>query len=225
MTEKPPQTESEIIELVRSIDVRAPDRLHRRIEAMVAEQTPARRRLAPTFRLGLAGALAVAAVVVALVLGLSGGGSGSTLTLHTAVALTQRAATMPAPAQSSRNGAQLAADVEGVAFPYWEDRFGWRSTGERTDRVDGRTVTTVFYAGRHGQWIGYAIVGGTPAPHVSGGVVSELDGTPYRLTVQNGTNVVTWQRKGRLCVVTGHGVSGATLLSLASWQGGGASAA
>jgi hypothetical protein len=225
MTEKPPQTESEIVELVRSIDVRAPEQLHRRIEAMVAEQAPARRRVAPPFRLGLAGALAAAAVVVALVLALSGGGSGSTLTLHTAVALTQRATTMPAPAQSSRNGAQLAADVEGVAFPYWDDRFGWRSTGERTDRVDGRAVTTVFYAGSHGQWIGYAIVAGTPAPHVGGGVVSMLGGTPYRLTVEDGANVVTWQRKGRLCVVTGRGVSGATLLSLASWHGVGASSA
>jgi hypothetical protein len=225
MTEKRPQTESEIVELVRSIDVRAPEQLHRRIEAMVAEQAPARRRVAPTFRLGLAGALAAVAVVVALVLALSGGGSGSTLTLHTAVALTRRAATMPAPAQSSRNGAQLAADVEGVAFPYWDDHFGWRSTGERTDRVDGRAVTTVFYAGRHGQWIGYAIVGGTPAPHVGGGDVSMLAGTPYRLTVEDGAHVVTWQRKGRLCVVTGRGVSGATLLSLASWHGGGASAA
>ncbi len=225
MTEKPPQTESEIVEFVRSIDVRAPEQLHRRIEAMVAERAPARRRVAPTFRLGLAGALAAVAVVVALVLALSGGGSGSTLTLHTAVALTRRAATMPAPAQSSRNGAQLAADVEGVAFPYWDDRFGWRSTGERTDRVDGRAVTTVFYAGSHGQWIGYAIVAGTPAPHVGGGVVSTFGGTPYRLTVEDGAHVVTWQRKGRLCVVTGRGVSGATLLSLASWHGGGASAA
>jgi hypothetical protein len=225
MTEKPPQTESEIVELVRSIDVRAPERLHRRIEAMVAEQAPARRRALPAFRLGLAGALAAAVVVVALVLALSGGGSGSTLTLHTAVALTQRAATMPAPAQSHGNQAELAANVEGVAFPYWDDRFGWRSTGERSDRVDGRSVTTVFYAGRHGQWIGYAIVAGTPAPHVSGGVVSELGGAPYRLTVQDGANVVTWQRNGRLCVVTGHGVSGATLLSLASWHGGGASSA
>jgi hypothetical protein len=224
MTEKPPQTESETIERVRSIDVRAPERLHRRIEAMVAEQAPPRRHLAPTFRLGLAGALAVAVVVAALVLTLSGG-SGSTLTLHTAVALTRRAATMPAPTQSPRNGAQLAADVEGVAFPYWDDRFGWRSTGERTDRVDGRAVTTVFYAGSHGRWIGYAIVAGTPAPRVGGGVVSTLGGTPYRLTVEDGANVVTWQREGRLCVVTGRGVSGATLLSLASWHGVGASSA
>jgi hypothetical protein len=225
MTDKPSQTESEIIERVRSIDVRAPEQLHLRIEAMVAERVPARRRVAPTFRLGLAGALTAAAVAVALVLAVSGGGSGSTLTLHTAVALTQRAATLPAPARSPRNGALLAADVEGVAFPYWDDRFGWRSTGERTDRVDGRAVTTVFYAGSHGQWIGYAIVAGTPAPHVGGGAVSTLAGTPYRLTVEDGANVVTWQRKGRLCVVTGRGVSGATLLSLASWHGVGASPA
>jgi hypothetical protein len=126
---------------------------------------------------------------------------------------------------SAQNSSTLAADVEGVAFPYWEDRFGWRSTGERTDRVAGRTITTVFYAGHHGQSIGYAIVAGETAPQLSGGVVSDRGGVPYRLTVTDGAMVVTWLRHGRLCVVAGHGVSGATLLSLASWQGHGTSAA
>jgi len=32
-----------------------------------------------------------------------------------------------------------------------------------------------------------------------------------------GAPVVTWLRDGHLCVVSGHGVSGATLLRLASW--------
>ena len=39
MSEQPPPTESELVELVRSIDVRAPQELHRRIDAMVAERT------------------------------------------------------------------------------------------------------------------------------------------------------------------------------------------
>jgi hypothetical protein len=67
---------------------------------------------------------------------------------------------------------QLATAVDGVTFPYWEDRFAWRSTGARTDRLDGRTVTTVFYA----------------------------------------------NRDGRMCVLSGKGVSGATLLALAGWS-------
>ena len=44
------------------------------------------------------------------------------------------------------------------------------------------------------------------------------DGTPYRLLTVNGTHVVTWLRDGHLCVVSGRGVNGATLLRLASWD-------
>jgi hypothetical protein len=37
------------------------------------------------------------------------------------------------------------------------------------------------------------------------------------LTV-NGAAVVSWLRKGHLCIVSGRGVDGATLLALASWD-------
>jgi hypothetical protein len=155
-----------------------------------------------------------------LVLALSGGASAK-LTLGKTVALTLRPTTMPAPAESPHNGTELQAKVDNVSFPYWEESFGWRSTGARTDRLDGRIVTTVDYAGSHGQWIGYAIVAGTPAPHVDGGVIMRRDGTPYRFLFSHGARVVTWLRDGRLCVVASHGVSTATLLSLASWHGHG----
>jgi hypothetical protein len=89
----------------------------------------------------------------------------------------------------------------------------------RSDHVGGRTITTVFYVNRHGQRLGYAIVAGTPAPATAGGVVSWKDGTPYRLSVQDGSNVVSWQRDGQLCVVSGRGVAGATLLTLAGREG------
>ncbi|MGO9763817.1 MAG: hypothetical protein ACLP1Q_21405 [Solirubrobacteraceae bacterium] len=219
MSERPPHTESEIVEFVRSIDVRAPQELHSRIEALVAERAPAHRHRAAPTRLGFAGALALAVVVVALVVALSGG-SGSGLTLPKAVALTLRPATMAPPAENTHNGTELAADVEGIAFPYWEDRFGWRSTGARMDHLDGHTVQTVFYAHGHNQWIGYAIVAGK-APHVSGGVVRERAGTPYRFQSEDGASVVTWLRAGHLCVVAGRGVSKATLMALASWHGEG----
>jgi hypothetical protein len=205
---------------VRSIDVRAPQELHSRIDALVAERAPAvqRRRTTPV-RLGFAGALALAVVAIVLVVGLSGGGS-SGLTLPKAVALTLRPATLAAPAEDPHNGTELAANVEGVAFPYWDDRFGWRSTGARTDNLDGHAVQTVFYARGHGQWIGYAIVAGK-APSLSGGVVRERDGTPYRFISEDGASVVTWLRAGHLCVVAGHGVSQAALMALASWHGEG----
>jgi hypothetical protein len=112
----------------------------------------------------------------------------------------------------------LTAAVDGVAFPYWEDALGWRATGARTDAVGGRAITTVFYANRAGSQIGYAIVGGLPAPHTSGGAVVQLGPTQYRLLRVNGETVVTWQRDGRMCVLAGRGVAPATLLHLASWQ-------
>jgi hypothetical protein len=220
MSERSPHTESELIELVRSIDVRAPEQLHARIEAMVAERGGERRRAPRPFRLGFAAVPALGVLALVLVLVLSGG-SSPRLTLDKTVALTLRPPTMPAPAEDPHNGTQLQAKVDGVAFPYWEESFGWRSTGARTDRLDGRTVTTVDYSGTHGQWIGYAIVAGAPAPHVAGGKIMRRDGTPYRFLSSHGALVVTWLRHGRLCVVAGHGVSTATLLSLASWHGEG----
>ncbi len=226
MSERPPHTEAEIVELVRSIDVQAPVELHRRIDALVGQRgaRPEREsvhgRQPTAIRWGLAGALALAAVAAVLVVSLAGGG-GATLTLHSAVALTLRSPTMAAPAQDPHNATELAANVEGVAFPYWEDRFGWRSTGARADRLDGRNVTTVFYARGRSQWLGYAIVAGASALRVGGGVVREREGTRYRFQSIDGANVVTWLRDGHLCVMTGHGVGDATLMALASWREGG----
>jgi hypothetical protein len=228
MSEHRPHTESELVDYVRSIDVRAPEELHRKIEAMVAERVPVRRRWlrdrslgAPSrgFKLGVA-VVAIAAIAAVLVAGLAGGGA-PTLTVRQTAALTLRAATMAAPAKSPINPRQLAVAVDGVAFPYWEDRFGWRSTGARVDRVGGRTVTTVFYTDNRGWRLGYAIVAGTPAPAVGGGTIVWRDGAPFRLTRENGAPVVTWMRDGRLCVVSGRDVDSATLLRLASWNDGG----
>ena len=64
--------------------------------------------------------------------------------------------------------------------------------------------------------------GGTPAPAASGGTVVWRGGVPYRLLRDHGVPVVTWRRDGRLCVLSGRGVSGATLVRLASWGDGGA---
>jgi hypothetical protein len=222
VTGKPPYDEPELTELVRSIDVRAPERLHREVQALVDEAVA--RRSAPSARLlggraarlRLGGALAVAAVVaVALALALGTSGSGGALTLRETSPLTLRTATIAAPAQSASHPAHLDASVGGVWFPYWEGRFGWRSSGARVDRVGGREVTTVFYTDRTGQRIGYAIAAG-PAPSVSGGVLDWRAGTPYRLMDENGAHVVAWTRDGHLCVVSGRGVSSATLLTLAS---------
>jgi hypothetical protein len=226
MTDPRPSSESELVEYVRSIDVRAPDSLHGGVDALIAGGSRRRRRAggstARSFgagpRLAAAGTIAAVLAAVAIAVGLSGGGS-SAPTLSQASALTLREATAAAPAESARNHAELAATVDGVSFPYWGGRFGWRSTGARTDHVAGRTVTTIFYANRRGQRVGYAIVSGAAPKHSHGGArATWRDGSPYWLLSRNGVKVVTWLRDGHLCVVSGRGVSSATLLHLASWD-------
>jgi hypothetical protein len=159
--------------------------------------------------LGLASAGGVAAAVaaVAIAVGLGDGGSAPTVSLSQAAASTPRAATLPAPPESQAHHAQLAVAVDGLPFPYWSERFGWRSTGSRTDRVDGRSITTVFYANSSGQRIGYAILAGNPSPRIGGGVIAWRGGVSYRLLTENGTAVVTWLRDDHLCVVSGRGAS------------------
>lgn len=237
MSEQQPYSESELVDLVRAIDVRAPERLHDQIQAMVDEHSTRRRSSSPwtralgalptfptfsprlgaatTLAAGGAAAVAAAAVVVLVLVLVGSNGSSGSLTLRKASPLTLRAATMAAPAQSASHPAELDASVQGVSFPYWEEHFGWRSSGARVDQVGGRAVTTVFYTNGNGERIGYAIAAGS-APSVAGGVVNWRDGTPYRLLDENGAPVVTWTRDGHLCVVSGRGVNSAMLLKLAS---------
>ena len=229
MTPRRPRTEPELIEFVRSIDEPAPDSLHRSVHALIEAKTgpraaaPSRaaamlvRALGTGPRVAVTGA-ALAALAVALVLSLAGGGTAAGPSLRQAAALTLLPATAPAPVQSQAHRSRLVAAVDGVAFPYWEDRLGWNSTGARADRVGGRNVRTVFYADPAGRQVGYAIVAGLPAPRVSGGRISVRDGIAYRLLRENGTYVVTWLRAGHMCVVSGRGVNAITMLRLASWH-------
>jgi hypothetical protein len=223
------RAESELVEFVRSIDVRAPESLHSQVQALVADAS--RRKGRP--RMGhlrspalanyaFAGALAAAVAAIAIAIGLSGGGKAPFI--RQASALTLDRATAAAPSENRHNSAQLATAVQGVAFPYWEERFGWRATGVRSDHVNGRAVTTVFYADRSGRQIGYAIVAGTPAPEQDRGEIALRSGTRYRVLQLHGATVVSWLRGGHLCVLAGRGVSGATLLALASSQDRGTAA-
>lgn len=224
----PAESESDVVEQIRSIDVRAPDSLHAKIDAMIAERSSSRRaprasRSSPPHarkRFGprLAAVGSIVAAIVALVIVVALGSSSSTLSVHDAAALTLRAASGPAPAESSAGRGQLAASVDGVAFPYWSAHFDWRATGQRSDKVDGREITTVFYENPRGRRVGYSIIAGSKPPPVSGGVISHSDGTPYRLLTVGGAAVVAWTREGHLCVISGRGVDGATLLRLASWD-------
>ncbi len=154
------------------------------------------------------------AVLVVIALGSSGGSSASLQAQVETLAL--RSPTRAAPHENSRRRDQLVAAVEGLAFPYWGGRFGWRSSGSRSDRVAGRSVATVFYTDATAQRIGYAILAGA-SPSVSGGSIVTLGRTPYRVLRRGSERTVVWTRDGHLCVLAGRGVSSATLLALASW--------
>lgn len=223
--------------------VDAPESLHRRVEAMLAPgaqaagHNRASRRSASRWgdtrsplssrlpglsglRVVLAGVGALAVIAVLAVVGLSGGkshsGSSSSLNVQQTAALTLSGATGPAPSENERDRSQLQVAVDGVAFPYWRERFGWRGIGTRSDVVAGRTVRTVFYANSAGRRVGYAIASGR-APTIAGGTVVRRWGVSYRLLEHAGATVVTWQRGGHLCVMAGRGVSARTLVNLASW--------
>jgi len=223
-----PADEAGLVDLLHAIDVPAPESLHRKVDAMIAERSRGVRRgrvraargtttrqfgLAP--RLTAIGAIAAAAIALALAFSLNG--SSKTLSVRDAALLTHRPATHPPPAERASDRRELTAAVEGVSFPYWGGSLGWHSTGSRTDQVDGRTVETIFYENGRGKRIGYSIVSGGAPSQGSGGVVLRRDGTPYRLLTIDGAPVVVWLRNGHLCVVSGHGVGGTTLLRLASW--------
>lgn len=230
-------TEEQIAKLAAT--VKAPGSLHERVHEMVdqaeaksrkRQRRSAVRRFSPgawipatwsPARLALASTAAAGLAAAAIGVGLSGGGS-SGLTVAKAAALTLRPATMAAPRESPADHTQLDVSVQGVAFPYWREHFGWRSAGERLDRVAGHAVTTVFYADRTGRWIGYAIASGR-SPQLSGGTVRwSSNGVPYSVSTQDGATAVAWPRKGHLCVVSGRGVDAATLLRLAGWHQAGA---
>src|SRR5579859_4123991 len=153
MTERPLMDETEVTELVRSIDLPAPAHLRTRIEAMIADHAGAGGRgsilsgwrsrevhrgqlRGSRARFAAVGGLVGAALAVALTIGTGGGGT-TPINMRATASLALRAATAPAPGQSHRDRAELVVAVDGVAFPYWEDRFGWHTTGARTDRLAG----------------------------------------------------------------------------------------
>jgi hypothetical protein len=236
-----------VVELTAAADARAPQSLHRQVEAMLTQHAEARDargaehpqraprasfwaraktpsfgsartwRIGFTWRIGLAAVAAVALLAAVVAISSTGGHSGSRgLSVQRTAALALSPATGPAPAENEQHRSQLTVAVGGVAFPYWEERFGWRSSGTRKDELAGRTVTTVFYTDGQGRRVGYAIAAGQ-APQTSGGTVVRHWGVSYRLLSHDGATVVTWQRGGHLCVVAGRGVSASTLLGLASW--------
>jgi hypothetical protein len=112
----------------------------------------------------------------------------------------------------------LRSQVDGVRYPDWEEAFGFRSSGARTDRVDGRTTMTVYYAKAAQATVGYTIVSGRALPEPAGSVTQVSFGTRFVGLTRGGRSIVTWRRAGHTCVISASGAPLPTLLRLAEWR-------
>lgn len=204
--------------LARTTDTGAPARLRADIE-----RPRGSRRLAgrPRRTLPLRGAL-VAAVAAALALAFvlpTAFTSGPSVA--DAAALGQRPPTEGAPSGAPGTPQLLRAKVDGVPFPNYAAKFGWKPAGARHDDPSGRGATTVFYA-KGGRRIAYTIVSGDALDSPSDARTTKRGGVEYRSFSNNGRTVVTWKRDGHTCVLSAKAVPPAELIALADWRGNGA---
>jgi anti-sigma factor RsiW len=186
--------------------VEAPFELRRRLEAQPA--SPRRSRWRPLAALAGVGA----AAAVALVLVTAGG-------TPTVGGVLDSAGGSPTAAVAPASGPLLPVAVQGVRFPNYQEKFGWRATGTRDDKIDGRDVTTVFYE-REGERVSYSIVAGDALAEPDG---RDIQGEGTRLRRIGARNAVTWRRLNHTCVMDGSsGVPLKTVAELAAWKAKGA---
>lgn len=208
----------EMLVAVAVADTRAPLALRERIEADRARLAPAARRRRASF--GLSFAAAAAAVLLAVTLVVPSGTPGGP-TVVEAASLGLNAPEEGAPAPDPATPALLQAAQDGVAFPAWVEKFGWQTKGLRTDEVDGRDATTVYYETPKGVLVTYTIVGGD-ALDVPSGRMSTVAGTRLTVVRDGDRQVVTWEREGHTCVMSAPAsFDTAKLLELAAWKGKG----
>jgi hypothetical protein len=196
---------------------RAPDRLHRRVEAMeaaAARRAPRMPSLRPALAAGVVGALAVV-LMVALYLDGPGGSK-----VVQAAELSLKASTEATPRTDAQQPALLERSFAGVTFPAWSEEFRWRAVGARSDELDGRETVTVFYRHTHHR-IGYTVISGRPVEPPEDAETLYAGGIElhrFRLGFQD---VVTFERDGRTCVLSGDVHDPDTLVKLAAWGGDG----
>jgi anti-sigma factor RsiW len=184
-------------------ETEAPFELRRRVDTLTTQ--PRRRRRWRPLAL-VAGIGAIAAVALAL---LVAGGAPSTGDVLEA------ALRPPVAAVTPTGGPLLEEQVEGVHFPDYEEKFGWRAEGQREDDLDGRLVRTVTYR-NDGERVRYSIVAGEALEEPEG---EDLQAEGTRLRRIGGENAVTWLRGGHTCVMDGSGgVPLDTIAELAGWK-------
>jgi hypothetical protein len=192
---------------IRAARPEAPQRLR----VALGTRPRARRRRGGVLSFGLATAGVVGLAIVALLPG------ASAPTVAQAAALASRGPIQAAPPRDPARPGALSRNVDGVRYPYWEDTFGWTASGARSDRLDGRSVFTVYYASRTAS-IGYTIIAGKALPEPRGARSYALEGTRFEALQLAGRTVVTWQRAGHTCVLSATHLPLRTLLDLAGWR-------
>jgi anti-sigma factor RsiW len=201
--------------LHRTADTGAPARLRARVDRRRAGRTAAGGR-----RTVVGGALATAAAVaLALVLVLPGAFSNAP-SVPDAAALAEKQPTQPAPGSVTGAPQLLDAEVDDVSFPNYAAKFGWKAQGARQDDPAGRDATTVYYENGR-RTIAYTIVSGDTLDPPSDAASTTRGGVEYRTFRDDGRTVVTWERDGQTCVLSGKAVRPAVLLMLANWRGKG----
>ena len=175
-----------------------------------------KRSLMPRLAFGGVAATAATAIVLVLVIG----GGTAEPSVADAAELAGLPATGPAPPRVEGRPSLLQAEVEGVGFPDFARRYGWRAAGVRHATIDGRDATVVYYR-KSGREIAYVIVSGSGLPKPSDVSETVRRGVEYETLSSEGHPVVTWERLGHTCVLIGDAPP-AELLTLASWRAGGA---
>ena len=180
-------------------------------------RTSVRTRRRFTIRGALAGAAAVAlALAIVLPGALSGGPS-----VADAAALAQKPPTQAAPADVPGTPQLLKAAVDDVRFPDYAAKFGWKPVGVRRDKLSGREAITVYYR-KGSRTIAYTIIAGDALDPPSGARSVKHGGVEFHAFSHDGRPVVTWERGGHTCVLSGAAVRPTELFTLADWRGKGA---
>lgn len=197
---------------------RAPHDLRQRLEA---DRVRAAHSWRGQLRVLLPAASGVAAMITVLVvIVVSGGARAPGVPAVALVSL--RGHESPAPAQRADSPRLLAAEIDGVRFPYWGDAMRWEASGMRDDTIGGRRTLTVFYTGASGKEIGYSIVSGK-ALEIPDGRRVTMGGVTLTVLQDGERKIVTWRRAGHTCVISApKSVPTRKLLELATWRGSGA---
>lgn len=160
--------------------------------------------------------VALAAMLVAVVsIALHGGASP---TVDRTARLALAAATGPPPAVDPSDPGLLSLRASGasrIPFPSYNRLGRWRASGVRHDTLDGRRVTTVFYAVGSAR-AGYSIVSGGALPVPRGSHLRGPHGVLYVLASSDGARLITWRRDGHTCVIASRSLGRGKLLALAA---------